>query len=384
MVSCFVFLLFIFSINIERIADYDDMAFDIINMIDSNVSYKSGNKILVFEIDDKFLKKNKLMDSNGRLNKNYNDLFPREHLIKFIEKIDKVEPRLLFIDLDLDNREQNNEDRQLISLLRKKRNYPIFLTHNSNENFIEREKIEGIYFVSTKFEKNFDNKVRKYYSFSISPKENNEQVRYYFAALVFSGNTSDIKDDHDVVRNRFIFKERFLDSDSIVKSYWKDINYYSLNKEPLSLKRDHTKDSIIFLGINHSDTTNNDSYHVYNGYKASGIELIANSLANIYYFSPRIEPLPIAASFIIIFLVTFLARYMSLITFNRKESIIFFVFIAIFANLIISYFFLKYSSYWFNYFTPYVIYIAYEILVIIGSTIYFIKTLYFKLRKLKI
>ncbi len=382
-ISSIIYWTFVSFLFIERVGDYDDMAFDTINTIESKISHEPTQRILVFEIDDIFLKKQNLMDSNNLLNKNYNDFLPRKYLIDFIQKTDQINPKLLFIDLNLNNKKQQLEDKKLINLLKKKRNYPIFFTHNTNSNFIEVEKIEGVYFVSTKLAVSFDNKIRQYYSYLEREDTHGELKKYYFAPLVFLGmDTSKLTKDYNVVNNRFIYKDRFTDQDSIEKSYWKNINFYSFDTDIISLRKDNTENSIIFLGTNHSDKNNNDIHTLYNGSKVSGIEILANILASTYYFSPQLKLLPTNISIFLIFLITFLARIISLTLLGRSFlSLLFFLITAIAINFLISYLIFKLSHYWINYITTYIPYALYNLIATLINTLKHLKMIYINIKE---
>jgi len=367
---------YVFAINnndIELIRIQDDKAFDIMNYAVHTKHYDFEQKILVFEVDNNFLKKENLMDEDGLTNENYGDSLPRRYLIKFIEEADKVEPKLLFIDYNLSLNMQPKEDVELIKLLKKDRSYPIYFIHNENFNFIERTVINAnVKFVSTVLAKNKDGIVRRYESFIERKNPNNKIQKYYYAPLVFANtNVSDIKTSYDVTKNRFIFKGRFKYLDSKGKSFWNNITFFSFEQRITSLRKDYTKGAIIFLGENHSSSS--DVHIIYNGYEKSGVEILANSLASIYYFNPQLKLLPMIYAILILFITTFFVRIISLkLVKTSSLSILFFITIAIITNAFISYFIFIFDQLWFNYIVAYVAYIVYDIGAILNDAkIYF-------------
>ena len=197
------------------------------NYIESITPHKSNQNILVFEIDDAFLKGQGLMDKDNLINGKYNDFLPREYLIDFINKMDIVKPKLLFIDMDLSKSKQPLIEKELLKLLNKERCYTIYFTHNGNENFIEKKNIANTKFVSTLLAANgSNNRIRRYESFLERKNESGKSEKYYYAPLLFSGaDISEIKSAYNVVNNRFIYKDRYVDSFS-EKSYWENIRFF--------------------------------------------------------------------------------------------------------------------------------------------------------------
>ena len=365
--SSAMYVLFIKNNDIELIRQYDDDAFDIMNYVVSTKQYNFNQQVLVFEVDDNFLKKNRLMDEDGLTNQNYGEALPRQYLINFIKEVDKVEPKLLFIDYNLNFNTQPQEDAKLIKLLEKERSYPIYFTHNKNFNFIEQKvKSNNVQFVSTVLAENIDGIVRRYESFIERKNSAGELQRYYYAPLMFADvDISKLKTSYDVTKNRFIYKDRFRDEASIEKSYWNNIMFFSFEKKIVSLKKQYTKDAIIFLGENHSNSS--DIHTIYNGSEKSGVEILANSLASIYYFNPQIELLPIISSILILCISTFIARIIYILFIEKKlfRFRIFFLVIAFLINFLISYLVFTFNHSWFNYnIIAYFVYFIYDLKVI--------------------
>lgn len=378
--SSAMYVVFINNKDIELIRQFDDKTFDFINFIVSTTSYDFNQKVLVFEVDDNFLKKNHLMDENGITNKNYGYVLPRQYLIDFITEVDKVNPKLLFIDYDLSFNTQPEKDKELIKLLKTDRNYPIYFAHNRNDNFIEQNVVNNnVKFVSTVLAENTDGIVRRYESFIEMNNSAGKLQKYYYAPLIFAEvELSKIKTSYDVTKNRFIYKNRFKDEDSIEKSYWNNIMFFSFEKNIVSLKRQYTKDAIIFLGENHSDSY--DKHTIYNELEKPGVEILANSLASIYYFNPQLELLPLIPSILIVLIATLLTRmiFVSLI-----KKMIFFFLIAIIINTCISYIIFKFYNSWFNYnIIAYIAYILYDYEAIWNDIKAFLNDAFIQLTKL--
>jgi hypothetical protein len=360
--SCAMYVFFIKNNDIELVREFDDKAFDILNYVVSTEQYDFNQKVLVFEVDNYFLKKNHLMDEDGLTNQNYGDALPRQYLIDFIKEVDKVKPKLLFVDYDLNFNTQPQIDEELIKLLRKERSYPIYFTHNKNSNFIEEKVISNnVKFVSTVLAENQDGVVRRYESFIERKNSTGKLQRYYYAPLIFANvDISKIKTSYDVTKNRFIYKDRFIDDGSIEKSYWNNIRFFSFERKIVSLKKQYTKDAIIFLGENHSNSS--DIHTIYDGSEKPGIEILANSLASVYYFNPQIELLPIIPSILILCISTFIARIIFILLIEKTLSIVFFFVMAFVINTLISYFVFTFSNSWFNYnIIAYGAYIIYDV-----------------------
>jgi hypothetical protein len=362
LLSSAMYVVFINNNDIELIRQFDDKAFDFINSLVSTTSYDFNQKVLVFEVDDAFLKKNHLMDEDGLTNQNYGETLPRQYLIDFIKEVDKVEPKLLFIDYNLNFNTQPQEDARLIKLLEKERNYPIYFTHNKNSNFIEQNVVnDNVKFVSTVLAKNTDGIVRRYESFIERENSDGQLQKYYYAPLIFADvELSKIKTPYDVTQNRFIYKQRFQNEDSIEKSYWNNITFFSFEKQITSLKKQYTTDAIIFLGENHSDSS--DKHTIYNGSEKPGVEILANSLASIYYFNPQLELLPFIPSILILFISTFITRIL-FVSLTKKRVLFFFT--AMIVNTFISYIIFTFYKSWFNYnIIAYIAYFFYDFKVI--------------------
>ena len=147
---------------------------------------------MIFAIDDLYMTEHKLYNEENKSNFGY--LFPRGHLSKFIENVDELTtemesknlPKALFVDYDMSfttmpyGKELSKEDKKLLQVLRRQRDYTILLPKTNSYNFIENsEDIEiqkaiyekKIIFVSVSFLESKDGVVRRYQSY----KQYNEE-----------------------------------------------------------------------------------------------------------------------------------------------------------------------------------------------------------------
>ena len=108
----------------------EDIAFDTINkfIINTSPTNTPGAHVLLFAIDDLYMKTHHLYDERNQ--SNYGYFFPRDHIADFIEKMDTFVseidgqniPKALFIDYDMSfsslpyGKELSIEDKKLLKV----------------------------------------------------------------------------------------------------------------------------------------------------------------------------------------------------------------------------------------------------------------------------
>lgn len=377
----------------------EDFSFDLVNKFTLSTKEEKLNapNLLLFKIDDNYLKEKKLLDENDETTYGY--LFPRSYLGQIISNFDELiididkenYPKGLFIDYDMSYKSDPNnltftqDDLAFIEVLKKDRPYKIYLAKTANHNFIEslddkviQEKIKNkeIVFVSVGLTISNDGVSRRYYPFDEYLSNENKKEIYPLVNIEFyneiKGLDSDISQNYAqdkiaFIENRIIFKEykekEIVDNSEIIQSYWDNFKLFSANYPLDYIPEEDFKNAIIYLGGTHSNSDDIFQKDTFNK-ELSGIEMHANALMTIFYFDGKLHRLPLFYAILIISIVIFIAdlfvQYL-IIKINGKEKLskfeeflkddgyIFLVFGILF---IISYFILVEYKQWFNWFIP--------------------------------
>ncbi|WP_419770297.1 MAG: hypothetical protein ACNI3C_00445 [Candidatus Marinarcus sp.] len=404
--TIFFIIVYQFSyIEIIR-SNIEDISFDLLNKftIENRVQETTSPNVLLFKIDDYFLKEKKLLDDNNTTTYGY--LFPRDNIAAFIEKLDDFiiefdknqKPHSLFIDYDFSytslpyNNELSKEDQNLIDTLKKDRDYKIFLPKTNNFNFIEQStdikiqqliKEKKLNFVSVGLIESSDGVSRRYLPYR--DFLNNNQMQSYTQAMLtlwndFKNNTQDntklqntFTNKNDI-ENRIIFKSYAQKIDEgefeTYISNWKKFYVYSANYPFDEIIEDNFYGSIILLGGTHSN--NDDVFNIAsmkNSDVLSGIEVQANVLMTLFYLNGKLEKFDFYKSCMIIFSAFLIINLVvelifDLLNLQERRSLEFIVLLIILSAVLffISYYIFNTYKQWFNWFIPVILFETIEIL----------------------
>lgn len=384
------FYIKIISENIE------DFSFDVINnyLFSFQVQKVDAPNLLLFKIDDNYLKEKGLLDENKETTYGY--LFPRVYLAEIISKFDllleEIEkenyPKALFIDYDMSyksdphNITYTQDDLKLIEVLKKERAYIIYLPKTANNNYVEnfddeiiQKKIKNkeIVFVSVGLTVANDNISRRYYPYENYISKDGKEIKYPLVEIEIYKNIKNLQDDvlnnfsQDsiaLIENRIIFKDyekqQIINKSELIQSKWQNLKLFSANYELDYIPEENFKNAIIYLGGTHSnsdDTFVKDSYDR----ELSGIEMHANALMTMFYLDGKLDRLNIYFSiFIIGFVVFFSDMFIKLLFKENKTQSEFiikvkedgYIFLTISVLFLISYYLLIDYKVWFNWFIP--------------------------------
>lgn len=377
----------------------EDFSFDLVNKFILSTQEKKVDapNLLLLKIDDNYLKEEKLLDKNGETTYGY--LFPRKYLAQIITNIDVVisdmdkenRPKALFVDYDISYKSDPNniiytqDDLSLIEVLKKDRQYKIYLPKTSNHNFVEnlddetiqkKIKSKDIVFVSVDLTVSNDGVSRRYYPYQKYLSNNQEETIYPLVDIELykqlKGNIEDITKNFSqnkiaLVENRIIFKDykekETIDNSEFIQSYWKNLKLFSANYPLDYIPEEDFKDAIIYLGGSHSNSDDFFQKDTFNK-EISGIEMHANALMTIFYFDGKLNRLPITYALLIIATVILLSDVVvkwiilkikgkenlsKFVEFLKNDAYIFLVFGILF---VISYYILVEYKQWFNWFIP--------------------------------
>lgn len=384
------FYIKIISENIE------DFSFDIINnyFFSFQVEKVDAPNLLLFKIDDNYLKEKGLLDENEETTYGY--LFPRIYLAEIISKFDlfleEIEkenyPKALFIDYDMSYKSDphniiyTQDDLKLIEVLKKERAYTIYLPKTANNNYVEnfddeilQKKIKNkeIVFVSVGLTVANDNISRRYYPYENYNLKDGKEIKYPLVEIEIYRNIKNLQDDvlnnfsQDsiaLIENRIIFKDyekqQIINKSELIQSKWQNLKLFSANYEFDYIPEENFKNAIIYLGGTHSnsdDTFVKDSYDR----ELSGIEMHANALMTMFYLDGKLDRLNIYFSiFIIGFVVFFSDMFIKFLFKENKTQSEFlikvkedgYIFLTISVLFLISYYLLIEYKVWFNWFIP--------------------------------
>jgi len=390
------FLLFHIFYNIEIVRDkVEDVAFDMVNkfyIYPANRDVKSA-PIMLFAFDDYYMVEESLFDEDNI--SNYGYTLPRDHIANFIERLDEelstedyahTSPKALFIDYDMSfsampyGKDLASQDKALLEILKRPRDYAILLPKTQKTNFIEssqdpaiQKAIEAkrIVFVSVALLKSKDDALRRYrseQSFGIKhPSSSYLNVDVALWQYMRNRSSHPFMLD-DIVGNRIFLKgythEALDEGCRISYSSWKPLRKFSAhcsifeNIEPSELNN-----SIILLGGTH--TQNSDKFtilDVWGKQEMSGIEVHANALLTMLYLDHPLKRLPLMLSIVIVFALFFVLHFLSrmLLHYLRlKDITLSFILSVVLSTLFfyaLSLALLHYYKLWFNWLVPWVVF----------------------------
>ena len=397
--ATFLFLVVYLFYNSEIIrANTEDIAFDVINKFYINTDSKDTNssEILLFAVDDLYMKEQELYDSDNTANYGY--LFPRDHIASFITRVDefvseiapKHFPKALFIDYDMRFTMQpygkvlSKEDQVLLDVLKKPRPYTILLPKTGKYNFINDSNDTGIQkkisekkiiFVSVPLLQSSDDIVRRYQSYQqVSDGNMSKDYIGVVPALwqILRNKPVDINMSkklfmkNDIVGNRIWIKSyrpaQQEDECTVQKSYWKKLTKYSANCSLFEIVEEDFANSVLLLGGTH--THNDDRFDVLNvgsSSSLSGIDMQANALLTSLSLNGSLQRLPLWISLLLVFFTFLMIDVLLSILFTlikiQNSKIQFIVLLIINATILVllSIYILKQYHMWFNWFVPFLL-----------------------------
>jgi hypothetical protein len=419
-----LFLLVYLFYNSEVVrANTEDIAFDVINKfyINTSTEHTGSPHILLFAVDDLYMKEQGMYDSDGTANYGY--LFPRDHIAKFISQVDILtsemdpanSPKALFIDYDMRftmlpyGKELSVEDRLLLDTLKKPRPYTILLPKTDKYNFVQHSddpaiqkaiKEKKVIFVSVPLLQSSDDVVRRYQSYQ-EIGEGNSSKAYIGVVPALWQTLRDRPVDmntakerfmkNDVVGNRIWIKSyrpaQREDACIIQQSYWNELTKYSANCSLFEIVEEDFANSVLLLGGTH--THNDDRFDVLSVGSAtslSGIDMQANALMTALILNGSLERLPLWISLLLIFFIFLMIDVLLSLLFmflkveNGKIQFIVLLVINTTILIILSIYILKHYHMWFNWFVPLLLLQMIEVIEIMQKQIPKIKD---KLRRKK-
>lgn len=393
--SILFILVYLFYSNEWVRENIEDAAFDIVSQfsIKSTTAETNSSNILIFGIDDIYMKEHSLYNSENK--SNYGYMFPREYVAQFIEDLDEFvaeiehqnNPKALFIDYDMSftslpyGKELSSGDKKLLEVLKIPRKYTILLPKTNSYNFLEKSndpelKVaianKQIVFVSVSFLKSRDNTIRRYQGYKQFKEENVSQSYIGVGIALWQLLHNNSIDFHkmkqiffkdDIVGNRIwikAYKNFYLeDGCSIQPSYWNKLTKYSANCSFFDIPEEDFASSILILGGTH--TQNDDNFNIYNILNAesfSGVDLHANTLMTILNLNAPMQRLSLLNSLIIIFLTLFLTAlfipwiFSKLKIDNSRREVFFTVLLDTIILIVLSIYLLREEHLWFNWLVP--------------------------------
>ncbi len=403
LLSAFLTIIIYLFYSVEFIREsVEDLSFDIVNqfVLSSQNEKLNAPNLLLFKIDDNYLKEKNLLDKNNETNYGY--LFPRKYLADFVTRLDtfleEVEkenyPQALFIDYDVSytsdphNKELSLDDKILLEILGKNRKYTIYLPKTSSYNFIEKSsnndiqkaiKEKRIVFVSVGLTESNDNVSRRYYPYEEFYSNENKKIKYPLVDIeLFRSITKKDKSIYEnfsqknisLIENRIIFKsyefQEEIDGSEFIQSKWENFKIFSANYELESIIEENFANAVIYLGGAHS---NSDDVFVKDTFdkELSGIEMHGNALMTLFYFDGKLNRLNLFLALLIIcpiillteIFIQFIANIFksknSKIVKNKKVSLFIedgYIMLTIVILFFISYYLLTEHKVWFNWLIP--------------------------------
>ncbi len=397
-----LFYLF-YSVEFVR-SNVEDIAFDTINKfsIHGKEVKTDPPHVLVFAIDDLYMRKHQLFDEDNI--SNYGYLFPRNYIAEFIENLDAelahedfdgVAPKALFIDYDMSftsmprGAELSKEDRLLLEVLVKERPYAILLPKTQKANFIETSgdksvqkaiREHRIVFVSVPLLKSKDDTVRRYSSKQsfgkMHPSTPYSSVNVIlWQILTDQPNVDPFKKD-DIIGNRIFLKAytQSENSDECVAytSQWQKLKKYSAQCPLYEIDTKEFDGGIVMLGGTHSQNFDRFSVLSVLGEQSyTGVDIHANALMTMLHLGGSLKRLSLGWSLMIVFMSFFILD--SLLTlffmlFNYDHEKLSFVLLLLFSTLLfisLSIYFLNVYQLWFNWFVPLILFQILEMIFLI-------------------
>ena len=401
-----------YNLEIVR-SNIEDIAFDVIDkfVIAKKEQNLTSPKLMLFTIDDTYLRANKLIDDDNETN--YGFYLPNDIVANFISNLDNfvqdIEPsnmpKILFIDFDFKftnadyGKNLTVADNKLIDILVKDRNYTILLPKTSKYNFIEHSrnakiqkliKKKKIIFVSVGLLQSKDATTRRYLSYK-SYKDKNSTKDYINIAIAINQllendeiNATLAKKNYkekDIIANRIWlkgYKNIVKEKNCItMQSYWQDYTKYSASCNLYDIDEDDFAKSIILLGTTHHSSSDTfDTLNVFGSQQFYGIEMHANAIKTVYYLNGQLKRLGFWQSIILIFTVFFVlsvivAYIFKLIKIDNSEiELIIVLVVVLMLLMLISIYLLNQYKLWFNWLVPLIIYEIIEVLEYIQSYLF--------------
>lgn len=378
-ISLIITILVYFFYNVKFIQEnIENYSFDILNKFVLSTNYEKLNipNLILFKIDDNYLKEKKLLDVNNETI--YGHIFPRKNIAEIILNFDnhimtigkEFSPKGLFIDYDIryksdvNNIELTKDDLLFIEALKKDRSYVIYLPKTANHNFIEeledlviQKKIKNkeIVFISTGLTISDDGITRRYYPYEEYFAKNTEvKIKYPLISVEIFRNIKNLQenilDDFSqnkiaLIENKIIYKNYAeIESDKnyeYIQSYWNNLRIYSANYPLDLILKEDFKNAILFLGGNHR---NSDDFFKINtfDYNLSGIEVHANALMTLFYLDGKLKRVNIFYMFFIILGVLIISEFL-IIKANEKKMSAKIMFLSIFVIILFLFYISKFN-----------------------------------------
>ena len=393
-----------YNLEIVR-SNVEDIAFDAIDkfVIAKKEQNTTSPKVMLFTIDDTFLRANKLLDDDNETNYGY--FLPNDKIAKLLDKLDEFvqdaepqnRPKILFIDFDFSfttaeyGKKLNPGDKKLLLALAKDRNYTILLPKTSKYNFIEHSnnakiqeliKKKKIIFVSVDMQVSEDGTSRRYLSYK-SFKDKNGTKNYINVAIAVKQllqngeiNATLAKQTYkekDIIANRIWLKDyRKITTDNnctTMQSYWQNYTKYSASCNLYDLDEEDFANAIILFGSTHSN--NDDVFNTLNVFSSQnfyGIEMHANAIETVFYLNNQLKRLgfwqSVALMFTVFFAISFGVAYIFYLLKIDNSEIEFLIALGVVTTvlMIISIYLLNEYKLWFNWFVPLILYELIEVL----------------------
>jgi len=405
LLASILFIITYMFYNTELIrSNIEDLAFDIVNKFSINTRpiETNGPQVLLFSIDDLYMKEHKLYDEHNR--SRYGYLFPRGQIAKFIENVDDLSkdvdtdnlPKALFIDYDMSftsmpyGKELSGEDIKLLEVLKRPRPYKIVLPKTSFYNFIEESQDKDIQkaieekrilFVSVSLLLGSDDIVRRYQSYKQFSETNDSKVYTGVGIALWKiiredkidyNNTQILFSKDDIIGNRIWLKSysqfHLENNCSIQNSYWTNLTKYSANCSLFNIIEEDFSNSILMLGGTHTQNDDNfDILNVMNSESFSGIDKHANTLMTLLHLNGNMQRLGLWVSLLIVFLsfftlsllITYIFSFFDI--FKSELEFIILLLINTIVLISISVILLNYYNVWFNWFIPLILFELIEV-----------------------
>lgn len=393
-----------YNLEIVR-SNVEDIAFDAIDkfVIAKKEQNTSSPKVMLFTIDDTYLKANKLIDDDNETN--YGFFLPNDKIADFLDSFDefvedaepKNRPKILFIDFDFSfttaeyGKKLNPGDEKLLNSLAKDRNYTILLPKTSKYNFIEHSnnakiqeliKKRKIIFVSVDLLLSEDGFSRRYLSYK-SFKDKNITKDYINVAIAIRElmqngeiNATLIKQNYkekDIISNRIWlkdYKSRLSQNNcTTMQSFWQNYTKYSASCNLYDLDEDDFANSIILFGSTHSSNDDIfDTLNVFSSQNFYGVEMHANAIETLFFLNGQLKRLGFWQSIILMFTVFFALSFAISYIFyllkidNSEIEFLITLAVVITVLMLISIYLLNEYKLWFNWFVPLILYELIEVL----------------------
>jgi len=424
LLASILFIITYMFYNTELIrSNIEDLSFDIVNKFSINTKpiETNGPQVLLFSIDDLYMKEHQFYDEHNR--SKYGYLFPRGQIAKFIENVDDLSsevdtdnlPKALFIDYDMSftsmpyGKELSGEDIKLLEVLKRPRPYKIVLPKTSFYNFIEESQDKDIQkaieekrilFVSVSLLLGSDDIVRRYQSYKQFSETNDSKVYTGVGIALWKiirekkidyNNTQILFSKDDIIGNRIWLKSysqfHLEDNCSIQNSYWTKLTKYSANCSLFNIIEEDFSNSILMLGGTHTQNDDNfDILNVMNSESFSGIDMHANTLMTLLHLNGNMQRLGLWVSLLIVFLsfftlsllITYIFSFFDI--FKSELEFIILLLINTIVLISISVILLNYYNVWFNWFIPLILF---ELIEIFANLKNFTQKIILKIKEIK-